>query len=415
MHDFHRATQGLLSFIEPRECGTADLPLPISALLDANKTFSIKFVSDAEKRQAWHDDHAFQFVGRDCIDGRRLCAEQALGEIHGDFGGVPPGIIEIDRSSGNINGLDSLATCFLDRRRAGKGRPIMLCETAHHSSRMETTASCAALGNDTAAGLRIVSCKATEANYVFRNQLVAFHALADTDDDSLMIFGDTSKSLNTAITAADSSIRSKNMRPVMEQELLEIFPTDWPPLAALKSEIRRRFVPELAELLAWNAAYVRRNARKGALPKLKHEERIIVIGRQVEPLSGTDAFLCDDHSLRFKHDFRIAFRFVALNSAIDAAKAGNRDWTVPCLMNEPCDDDDERLAKVHVRHSRIGVEAIAKAYAAKAADFILNDPHGLPKSMRPRWLLSDLEHLGERLCVCTTSSNRRTRLLIPFV
>ena len=418
MHNVRKAIDGQLAFATPQRLTIHDrFPGIITALLKANQAYSIQFVNEALSRKQWFDKHTFVLVIVTCGDGRMLDTERAYGERYNGSGGVPRGIIEVERSSGAVNGLESLATCFISRNRVRKGRPIIHMQLAHWSSSHPQTASCAALEHNTDAALRIARYNAQEMGFAFRGRIVAFHGLADTDWDSVTVFG-PGGSIDTLKLARDHGFRGRKMKANLRRKLMECFPRTCEPLSTLDPSHHAAFYNELAMYLGYNVAYVRSiiaSARQVEL--LDHEERLIVIGRHVAPLVGyNSAFLCNDHSRRKKIDFLIGWKFVARNTIADAIATGNRNWQVPAIINTPTDPDDESLTQLHVRHLQERYDDIARQNAVGILDFIRADPKIAPHLKRTEWLAAQLnpEEFVRRISWCLSTSARRTRRLVPF-
>jgi len=419
MHNVRKAIDGPLAFVPPQRLSNLDeFPEITRRLLEANKQYSRRFVTDAPSREQWFNEHTFVLVIVTCGDGRMLDTERAYGEQYdGSAGGVPAGIIEVERSSGAINGFESLATCFINRNRVRKGRPVIHIQLAHWSSSHPQTASCAALEHNTDAALRIARYNAEEMGFAFRGRIVAFHGLADTDWDSVTIFG-PGGSIDTLTLARDHSLRGLTLKTHLRRKLENCFPATREPLSTLNPSYHAAFYNEMAMYLGYNVAYVSSIIASGRqVELLDHGERLIVIGRHVAPLVGyNSAFLCNDHSRRKKIDFLIGWKFVARNTIIDAISANNRKWLTPTIINTPTDPDDELLTQLHVRHLQERYEDIARQNADSILDFIRNDPKIAPHLGQNAWLAAQLrpEEFVRRISWCLSTSARRTRRLVPF-
>lgn len=418
MHNVRMAMDGQLAFALPQRLLCFDeYPAIVRNLLEANGQYSRQFAKEARSRQQWFDEHTFVLVIATCADGRLLDTERAFGERFNGSGLVPRGIIEVERSSGAVNGLESLATCLISRNRVRKGRPVIHMQLAHWSSSHPQTASCAALDHNTEAALTIARYNAKEMSSAFCGKIVAFHALADTDWDSVTVFGPNG-TIDTLKLARTSGLLGKKLMTLLRHKLEECFPRNSEPLSTIDRSYHAAFYDELAMYLGYNITYVRSIIASGRqVELLNHEERLLVIGRHVAPLVGyNSAFLCTDLSRRKKIDFLIGWRFVARNTIADALLANNPDWLVPVFINLPTDPDDELLTQLHVRHLQERYVDIACQNAAGILDFIRTDPKIAPRLAQHAWLASQLSpgEFVRRISWCLSTSPRRTRRLTPF-
>jgi hypothetical protein len=410
--------EGQLAFAPPLKLPMPDeFPAITGKLLADNEVYSLQFMSEAPARQQWFDNHTFVLVISTCADGRMLDTERAFGEHWNGSGAVPRGIIEVDRSSGAISGCESVGSCFVGRNRIRKGRPVIHIQLAHWSSSHPQTASCAALNHDTKAALLIAKYNAEEMAFAFRGKIVSIHGLADTDWDSLTIFGPAG-TIDTLKLACRRGLHGQNLKAQLHRKLTECFPKTCEPLSTIDASHHAAFYDEMAMYLSCNVAYVRSViASERKVELLDHSERLLVIGRHVAPLVGyNSAFLCTDLSRRKKIDFLIGWKFVVRNTIVDAINAGNQNWLVPVIINIPTDTDDEPLTRLHVRHLQERYEDIARQNALDILDFVRSDPKIAPHLKQNGWLAQQLtvEEFVRRISWCLATSPRRTRRLTPF-
>lgn len=418
MLNYERAHNGQLPFVEPRAHSLTDAPSALAALLESNRLFSARFVSEAERRRRWFSQHRFRPFLRICSDGRCLCLEQALGEDRLHFEGIPSGVFEADRSIGAISALDSGMSCMIteDRLRKchGWGMKALSLEFAHVSSRHPDSSSCAALHNDTSAAIEIVRHNANETNCAYDGRGVSIPALLDTDTYAITAFGPCGRSLNTLETAMNRDIRTRRHIAAHFRSLLrKTLPDDWQPLKRMGHEVRRAFYQELANLLMYNVLWVRHVARSGWQIKMdRHEERLLAVGRHIAPLAEPNTvFYVADHCSHKARNFETGLRFVTQNAIADAVAANAKTWRATILINLPF-DDSPRLQQINVRHMRDRLMAIAADSQPRIAEQIASSFGHLPAWAKEQLGRADA-FLGN-IYWAMSVSRRSDRLLMPF-
>jgi hypothetical protein len=396
MYRFKDAHRGPLEFTQPRERASETISPIIRRLLEANKRYSEQYVADAPQREQWFASHKFRVSCRICSDWRCQFLESALGQRHGHGPGIPAGILKVERSAGAISAFDSHATCMhtlrLVKKCRASGMKLMGPEFAHYSSLATDTASCAAFNHDTAAALRVVTFNAGEFNYAYRGTVVAFPCLYDTDTGSIKVYGPDGRWIDTIQVAKDRSLMK--LGPIatkLRGMINDVLPESWEPLAALDAESRSAFAYELAQHLAMNVVWVRRRRKHSHETKLlTHEERLLVFGRRVAPLTDMPVFLISDHGSHQRLSFCTGLKFVYGNTLADAIRADDRAWTTPIFMNTACDDVSRRIMRLNIRHSRERLEAYASDTYQDAKTYILDEHLRTRFRSLPSWVKDDL-------------------------
>lgn len=243
---FKDAHRGPLAFTQPRERPGETISPIIRRLLEANEAYCEQYAADAPQREQWFRTHKFRVSCRVCSDWRCQFLEPALGQRHGRGPGIPAGILKVERSAGAISAFDSHATCMHTLRLVKKcraaGMKLMDLEFAHASSLAPETASCAALGHDTAAAQRVVAYNAAEANYAYRGTVVAVPCLYDTDTGSIKVFGPDGRAVDTLAVAKERALMKFGAIAARLRGLAnDVLPETWEPLAALDAESRATF------------------------------------------------------------------------------------------------------------------------------------------------------------------------------
>ncbi len=397
MHRFKDAHRGPLEFTQPRERPAETTSPIIRRLLLANEEYSRLYVADAPQREQWFASHKFRVSCRICSDWRCQFLEPALGQRHGHGPGIPAGILKVERSAGAISAFDSHATCMHTLRLVKKcraaGMKLMDLEFAHASSLAPQSSSCAAMGHDTPAAQRVVTYNAAEANYAYRGTVVAVPCLYDTDTGSIKVFGPDGRAVDTLAVAKERLL--KKLGPIaarLRGMINEVLPETWEPLAALDAESRNAFARELAQYLAMNVVWVRRRRKhKHEANLLTHEERLLVFGRRVAPLTDMPVFLISDHSSHQRLSFRTGLKFVYGNTLADAIRDDNRNWSTPIFLNTACDEVSRRIMRLNIRHARVRLESYADDAYQEIKDYILDEHLRTRFRSVPGWVKDDLQ------------------------
>lgn len=399
-----------------RNISPAELPPEIAAMRARNAEYSRFFIGKKDARAKFFREHDFQLVVNDCIDERRARTAQSLGE--GDLatdGPVPPGSIEIVRGAGSQISFRSQAAASLEMKRIHRLKSAFMRELrmplAHWSSSRPNSASCAAFAHDTKAAVEYVRDFSAKMNYIFSGTCVAAYALADTDDDTLIVFGPNG-SVDTA-ESVDGEIDGERLISWFEERLAMIFPKTWEPLAALgKPRLAESFHRQMGEHLAYNVGYVRANRETPReKQRFDHSARYILIGRHLESetLHGA-AFAISDLDADFNRCLAIALRYVGKN--VIAETEADPDWTVWLHVNIPHngDEEDRRMTVEYARETALRTIERAVKIKKTLARFWLGDEHGVPKKLR-RAIEQQLEEGLERhLAITISVSDRDDRL-----
>jgi len=399
-----------------KNVSSAELPPAITAMLARNAEYSRFFIGKKDERAKFFREHDFQLVVNDCIDERRARTAQSLGE--GDLttdGPVPPGSTEIVRGAGSRISFRSQAAASLEMKRIHRLKSAFMRELrmplAHWSSSRPNSASCAAFAHDTKAAVEYVRDFSAKMNYIFRGTCVAAYALADTDDDALIVFGPNG-SVDTAESVDDEN-DGERLISWFEERLSTIFPKTWEPLTALgKPRLAESFHRQMAEHLAYNVGYVRANRETPReQQRFDHSARYILIGRHLESetLHGA-AFAISDLDADFNRCLAIALRYVGKN--VIAETEADPDWTVRLHVNIPHngDEEDRRMTVEYARETAL--RAIERAIKIKKtlAHFWLSDEHGVPKKLRRTVEQQIEEDLERHLAITISISDRDDRL-----
>jgi hypothetical protein len=376
----------------------------------------------AEARRLYFESHLFQLIIDTCMDERLLDVALAFGELDGqkenEGAHVPPGIMEVMRTGGGKTSLRSLATCDIEDKRVHKHRhwgklELRLC-LAHWSSSHEHTASCAAWKHDTRSAVGYVREFAAKMNYCYPGAMVAIYGLMDTDHDSVVIFGPGGEldTMDIAHMLEDQSSETDLIRTISAR-LRSIFSKTWGPIAAIPDKFKASaFYRELAEYLAHNVDYVRRNLEgHRKIQLLEHAGRVICIGRHFEFLTEPQAaFLLDDHDANLETGLVIGFRNVGRNNIIDAD--GSDDWVIPVHINIPHSGDSLAIMGEYALETRERIRSIFSKTRRQTAitSFWLDDETGVPKPLRHKLRNQIEDGLDRKLAVSVSVSDRNDRL-----
>ncbi len=396
-----------------------------------NRTTSAEFIMNLDECTRWLACHFYRHGVRICVDGRvadflkGLQLLEGLGEAYCSAGGKS----DFGSYSNCQRTRDSLRkTTHIRIGDVNKRMVEMRWQTVHYSRSMPDTASCAALKHDTKKGIRLQQKAVRDLNHLFEGSMVAFVATIETDLDAVTVIGPDGDSLSVLDMYENQSYEGESGKERIIFELKKIFPEHWKPLRIQSQEYRLAFYPELAERLQANIEFVRHVQDSGRpIELLDHQERMIFVGRHALIPSHNSVFLIDDTEtdLIVQNAFQIALYYVAKNILTDAVRSSNRFPEIPVLINVPHDVDDSRLMRKYVQALRRKLERKLTRCAAQVAEKLRSDPSGLIHTLEsmvkrkeiseiPDWLDLCLKAFESMVKFCTSISDRRTRLFVPF-
>ncbi|MFH1077897.1 MAG: hypothetical protein V1745_01265 [Patescibacteria group bacterium] len=390
--------------------------LALREFLRKNEEASRRFVRDSAKRDAWFVCRRFRPTADLCIDGRVQDFGQAIG--------VPVGILEMFRSKGSTIRLTNAAyraRCAKSVRSVaasheGEDFAEMRMFTAHHSASRPETASCAAWEHRTDDALADAQERCHELNFVWRGRMVAFPVLIDTDLDAITLFGPGGNFPVERLVRRLRQDEPPDTKAIVDA-LHQVFPSNWEPIAHLPKAVREEFHVELAERVKANVAFVRDViASERPVELLEHNERLIFVGRHADWIDEHNTvFLIDDtEGEEAFASFRIALKYVAKNVILDAIFERECDWKIPVIVNIPHDgDDDARDAVLHARTLRDRLRETIERCALELVAF-LRGPHGIDPKQLPDWMFREMFSIQEHVEIATCTSERATRLYVPF-